>query len=356
LDHRVVIQALPPFLVVHSNAAFSRLTGIDSHKVVGQPIRSVLSLPSEGREQQAGVENSSSASGNPQSSDRDVTGVNRPPNVWPPAKSNSDSIERLVAASGFGRLHVVQVVTKHSQLVGKSVAFLKESPATSSLRKSTTAAASQNVGSNDVALASAATNNEQSLSSGGNASTVTKRTSCRASIAPIVSALDQPSGSSPPAMPDEENDSKRRKIQSPSIFGGGSRRGSYGGANNEGEIQEQKRRKVQGPDSSLPRRGVSSKGDFVGRDQRQLVTHYVVQLEIENQDKGNQGSIGSLSSHSSSVEARLLGLNKAEARHQRAVTSGANNAESSPAMMAREEEAESESTVTTQTNAVAAIG
>lgn len=45
---RIVIQAGPPFLVVHTNAAYSRLSGIDSHTVVGKTISSLLSMPEAG--------------------------------------------------------------------------------------------------------------------------------------------------------------------------------------------------------------------------------------------------------------------------------------------------------------------
>lgn len=38
------MQASPPFLVVHTNAAYSRLTGIDSHAVVGKSITCLISL------------------------------------------------------------------------------------------------------------------------------------------------------------------------------------------------------------------------------------------------------------------------------------------------------------------------
>jgi hypothetical protein len=130
-----VIQASPPFLVVHSNAAFARLTGIDSHKVVGRPIRSVLSFPNEKADRQVCGENSSTTSANPQSSEYRDTGESGPQNINWAGAVKQDSLERLVAASGFGHLHLVQVVSNHSQIVGKSAAFSKEPSSATSLRK-----------------------------------------------------------------------------------------------------------------------------------------------------------------------------------------------------------------------------
>ena len=43
--NRLVVQAVSPFIVVHANAAYSALTGIDSHAAVGKPIRKLVSVP-----------------------------------------------------------------------------------------------------------------------------------------------------------------------------------------------------------------------------------------------------------------------------------------------------------------------
>jgi len=44
---KLVINASPPFTVIYTNAAYSRLSGINSHIVVGNPITTLLSLPSQ---------------------------------------------------------------------------------------------------------------------------------------------------------------------------------------------------------------------------------------------------------------------------------------------------------------------
>ena len=43
--NRLVIQATPPFLVVHANAAYAALSGFDSHHAIGKPISTLMSLP-----------------------------------------------------------------------------------------------------------------------------------------------------------------------------------------------------------------------------------------------------------------------------------------------------------------------
>jgi len=44
---RILVQAIPPFLAVHVNAAFTTLCGIQSSAAIGSPVSAVLSLPAE---------------------------------------------------------------------------------------------------------------------------------------------------------------------------------------------------------------------------------------------------------------------------------------------------------------------
>jgi len=44
VNKRIVIQAEPPLLVVHVNAAFSRLTGMQNNYVIGRPLPKILAL------------------------------------------------------------------------------------------------------------------------------------------------------------------------------------------------------------------------------------------------------------------------------------------------------------------------
>ena len=44
VNNRILIQAEPPLLVVHVNAAFSRLTGMQNNYVIGRPLPKVLAL------------------------------------------------------------------------------------------------------------------------------------------------------------------------------------------------------------------------------------------------------------------------------------------------------------------------
>ena len=85
--------------MVHSNAAFCRLTGIDSHTVEGKPVSSILSVkPGEIPEWPVVA-------------------------TYPPIEDNNNNtehqqqspgtdLERLLVTCGYGHLHVVQVQTQ----------------------------------------------------------------------------------------------------------------------------------------------------------------------------------------------------------------------------------------------------
>jgi hypothetical protein len=155
--HRIVIKAGPPFLVVYTNAAYCRLSGIDSHSAVGKPISSLLSIPDQdilaavGANQESELpENSTVAEAKareeslqdqnsifPPSSQNDTTARN--PNhaaaeaagrarAAASREDNTDMcLERLVAASGFGRCHVINVLAKPHHMLGRNVSVMKPS-------------------------------------------------------------------------------------------------------------------------------------------------------------------------------------------------------------------------------------
>ena len=362
-----MIQSTYPFLIVHSNAAFTRLTGIDAHKVTGKPIRHVLSLPNDAamfdrQVSRADGEHSSSASGNPQASVSNqntvysspsfasVDGRGRPTTDMTSRgrrhySRNQSTLERLVAASGFGRLHLVHVVSKNRQLVGKSVAFHKEGPPVGGT--SSSASGMISVHANTAAVdrrTSVRGTRDQSLSSG--ASTPKQAIACHASIAPIVS--EQSSLFHPHPIEDDDHDQKRRKLASELHVGTGVAR--PGVKEHDDKEFSAKRRKL--PASTSLSDALGNRRNMVGssgKEQRQVVTHYVIQLEEDNRNLQAVGSLESLSSQSTSVEAQLLNLSKQELRHQRKVTLGteSRHGESTVAVeMIREpeDEAGSEST------------
>lgn len=45
--HRLVVQATPPFLVIHANAAYATASGFDSHLAIGKPLSHLMSLPKQ---------------------------------------------------------------------------------------------------------------------------------------------------------------------------------------------------------------------------------------------------------------------------------------------------------------------
>lgn len=102
--YRIVIQAAPPFLVVHANAAFTRLTGVDSHEVNGRSISNLFTIPPPNVNRQNNNEGAvrtheaAAAAGRARAHDESV-GMN---------------VERLVVAHGFDGYHVISVAAKFS--------------------------------------------------------------------------------------------------------------------------------------------------------------------------------------------------------------------------------------------------
>lgn len=181
--------------------------------------------------------------------------------------SLSVGIERLVAASGFGKLHVIHAHGKPQHLLG-NVSIPDGS------------ARNRDEGSNDTSL----TGSENSR-----ALTIV----CRSSIAPVVSAsvaIDSM------VVSDKEMSHPKAK-----------RRKTHG----SGEQEAHRKHSQSAKDTAC----------FRKHHGRQTITHYVIQLQPQESFK--DGSEGSLSSGSTSVEARLLGLTKAQLYGQRkAVGSG----------------------------------
>lgn len=158
---RIVVQSTPPFLVVHTNAAFTALTGIDSHSIVGKPIRGVVSVPHSKQgfmlteidhtdgSQSGQSSMTNSASGNRQQ-EQGASAQQDPPGrqlydgmsailnheaaaAAGQARANSNEmqdidVERLIAASGFGHIHIMNVLAKphHHHLLGPNVSVTRE--------------------------------------------------------------------------------------------------------------------------------------------------------------------------------------------------------------------------------------
>jgi hypothetical protein len=151
-QHRIVVCANPPFLVVHTNAAYCRLSGIESHAVIGKPISILLSIPDlqtlaevtqdHHRLQEKSEEdlesaiygllenNDSNQDGNNGSlfrteSTREMQGLTAAEVAGQAraATSQADSVERLIATSGLGRWSIINLNAK--PLLGQDFAIVK---------------------------------------------------------------------------------------------------------------------------------------------------------------------------------------------------------------------------------------
>jgi hypothetical protein len=252
---------------------------MDSHTVVGKPISSLLSIMDHAETSATANSNDvhqdehssiDDAERNPQSSElvaAAVAGRARAEASEPDAIKVG--LDRLVVSSGFGRLHRVQVVAKPHQMVGRNVTIIKDAAPSGGTAPCAC--------SNDTSLASRFEGN-------------TSQVSCQISIAPVVSASSAMDTSTVlDSMDSEMHKSKRRKHHP------GLEQEPHRTNNDEGkEVYVQHRR----------------------HPYRQLVTHYVLQLEELDGEPGKHESLDSLSSNSTSVEARLLGLTKAELENQ----------------------------------------
>lgn len=332
----MVIQAGPPFLVVHCNAAYTRLTGIDAHAAVGKPVSVFMSIQGEAPSEfnaldlpetfveagEAGVsggpqdltrenmsqtarnegsrEVSNQGTSNARHSTTDDEGLSqshaaaaeagRARAAQAPQNDSNMCLERLVAASGWGKFHVLNVTSRPQHLLGRNVTFVNAAPTGGStaaglrhgLRKRCD-------GSSDTSITS-------------NFDGPLEYVACRISISPIVSdAIDSAIVTDTNQDP-HSHKSKRRKHHHNSNE-------QLSGAAASWLLGSQHRRTFSSKDSTLPKR------------YQQFVTHYVIQLEPLDSEKDLNGK-ESLSSRSTSVEANLLGLTKSELRRQREAAQG----------------------------------
>lgn len=263
---------------MHTNAAFARLTGIDSHQAVGQQISSLVSLPEKTPSQLAQQqEQSPSEDGsNPQASDTSSAARLQ-------RRSKEFELERLIATSGHGRVQILKVLSRPHQMVGRSVTITKE------VNESCKQDSSR--GNVDDAV-----KREGSVSSSRQGGL--QRKTCKASIAPIVSV----SAYIPKTSMMMENDAEPPKQK---------RRKSHSQENEE----------MSAPSKDPKQSPSSPNKDHKKNPSRLIVTHYIIQLEEANNKSGNHLSMDSLSSNSTSVEARLVGLTKEEYRQQKFATS-----------------------------------
>jgi hypothetical protein len=365
----MVIQAGPPFLVVHTNAAYTRLTGIDAHAAVGKPVSALLSVlgperlssamnPDEAtraerapgtetvndngstrgaeapRQNEMGameVETITSAnSNNGQRQSQSHAEAAEAGRARAAQASQSDQVninlERLVAACGFGKYHVLHARSRPHQMLGRNVTFVNKCAAVGLPPSSKANVMRKQDDSSDTSLT---TNFEGSYDS----------LKCRSSISPIISDSVDSAVITDNNQEPHSHKSKRRKHHHHSTAD------QQANAAAARSISHHHRRTSAGKDPATPKR------------YQQYITHYAIQLEIFDDSKELNGGA---SSSSTSIEANLLGLTKAEVRQQReaAQAAGQQGTSQEESEQARQQDDDDEmaSETTEATAPVTAVG
>jgi len=275
--------------VVHTNAAYTRLTGIDAHAAVGKPVSALLSVQGPDRlhaeadasNQEVGQENV-----NQQQQQLDpiafqsVTGDT----IQSLAEAHTEraaqasvnvNLERLVAACGFGKYHLLYAKARPHQMVGRNITIVARAGLSAALPAA--AADVKSVREHDDP----------------NVETSQMRffvgpfdcVKCRASISPIVSAYP------------EAITTTNTNHQEPHVY-------------------KSKRRKHHHGHGSLHPNTGSYSDSTVPRQDHRGITHYAIQIDLVDDSK-ELNEKRSCSTSSTSVEANLLGLSKAELLRQR---------------------------------------
>jgi hypothetical protein len=323
------------------------LTGVDSHVAVGKPISSLLSIPEGELVADVAASVGSNPTQNPVAASAKVAGdemdldqnqvlpadthmggaagshgypivdpANRARTALPSRQENTEMcLERLVAASGFGRCHVINVRTKPRQMVARNIAIMK--PSTGAVTRSR-----EEGGVGGM------------MTSGHDASF--NILPCGMSVSPVVSS---PEAFNVAVVTDKDQESyhhkaKRRKHHHHNDSQQSSAVGHH-----------QHRRNHMLREVYMHRR-------------RHLITHYVIQLESFEGGFRQNGAADSQSSTSTTVEANILGLTKSELRRQRLRTAPQlhAHADESVRQQGEENDDEGESESTDPKEPVTAIG
>jgi hypothetical protein len=291
---------------VYTNAAYSRLSGIDSHLAVGKPLSTLLSTPdqeilsaisanqgeapslvipsvavtrvAEGnlrqRNNRQDIENENGKDATP--SDIAAEAVGRARAAALEEAETEMCLERLVAVSGHGKCHAINVLARPHHMLGRNVTVTK----------------------------SYIEAKNRTREEGGNGSSITSSNdgpyhhlTCNMIVSPVVSS---PEAFGVAVVTDKDQESHQHKT---------------------------KRRKHHHSDSqqsptigNLPHRRIYVTKEASMHRKSHLITHYVIQLELFDETLQKFGGIDSQSSQSSistSAEARMLGLTKPELKRLR---------------------------------------
>lgn len=295
---RIVVKAGPPFLVVYTNAAYCRLSGVDSHYAVGKSITALLAIPestdSTGNDETAnsGSHQAQGEEARPQDSQQQQPGNadNSGDQTYLAAEAAGRAraeatqedkadmcLERLIAASGYGQIQSINLLSKSNN-------------------------GDKGAGKDPTGEARS---NESSLSSSAGESGPNQVKPCIMSISPVVSS---PEAFMVTAVTDNDQESRHHK----------SKRRKHHHHDNATSPQSA----AHGHNHSHHPRSVTLREISLHR-KRHLITHFVIQLEPsegvdpEGNAFGNlEGEMNSAAS-STTAEAHLLGLTKSELRRHR---------------------------------------
>ena len=290
LVHRIVVQGTPPFRVVHTNAAYGRMTGIHSHETVGKPVAEILSLD------ESSMENRNDERPAAQGSSGDNIPHDDPAEMSKPAAKYT-SLAHLIATNGFGRINTILVHRKlQDQVVGRNVTVINNGSATLTGAVPESGARKRDEESKSTSLTS-------TCDDGLERQPILRRIS----IAPIVSANNAVSHNG--LVFDREADLaysnvKRTRHHHAAVAAAAK-------APTEQQPQDSQRNK-----KSLPEVWATAQHQSRAYQPLQTVSHFLIQLQPQG-GRTNEGSMESLSSSPSSIEARLLGLSKEQVQRQR---------------------------------------
>jgi len=296
---KLVVKSSPCLTVIYTNAAYSRLSGIDSHSAVGNPISSFLSLPSQQVSQPDCQEgdpspNNFTVTANQtenfdRMNDHNHTSTDSKNHVEAEAAGRAraaascednimDGLEELIVASGYSKMIKINIRCKPHKMLGRNVKVFKS-------------------------MVSMKRNQEE----GTNGSSITSSydgpcnfVACTMSISPVVS--------SPEIYMNTTMTNKEKK-----------------GENYQNKAKRNEKDHDSHQQKSKRRKHHHTMNEIIHNRKRQVISHYVIQLEPHEDDLTKNGTErGSHSSLSTDVEARILGLTKVEVRQQRVISSTLN--------------------------------
>mmetsp|Transcript_2327 Transcript_2327/g.6181 ORF Transcript_2327/g.6181 Transcript_2327/m.6181 type:complete len:632 (+) Transcript_2327:98-1993(+) len=132
---KLVIKANPSLTVIHTNAAYTRLSGIDAHEAVGNPVTSLLSLPrqqlsqldyqKDGASPKDGLEDiNEGATDDKNHAEAEAAGRARAA-ASRDDSSSMESLKNLIVVSGNSKVNEINIRCKPHKMLGRNVKTFK---------------------------------------------------------------------------------------------------------------------------------------------------------------------------------------------------------------------------------------